>query len=130
MKEGYADFLPPLDNIHWSCLQMKYPAEDLSWLRPFEVTELDESRSVRWWSFHVNTRQDSVKNLTVLQSFLPIESCLLFFSQIEDTSDIKLTNLLNNLAVTLNLWSLHPDNLLHLKLFKQRYPVLQKLHSI
>lgn len=73
------------------------PAEDLSRLGLFEVTE---SRSVSQQSLHVNLPQYSTKNLTVLQ-LLSIQSCL-FFLQTEDTSDIKLTNLLNSPAVTLN----------------------------
>lgn len=51
----------------------KTPAEDLSRLRLFEVTELDESRSDSQRSLHVNLLQCSIKNLTILQP-LPIES--------------------------------------------------------
>jgi len=74
------------------------PAEDLSRLKLFEVTELDESRSVSQWSLHVNILQYSTKNLTIPQ-LLPK---VVYFFQMEHTSDIKLTNLLNSLAVTLN----------------------------
>lgn len=52
------------------------PAEDLSRLGLFEVTE---SRSVSQQSLHVNLPQYSTKNLTVLQ-LLSIQSCLFFFA--------------------------------------------------
>lgn len=97
-------------------------AEDLSRLGLFEVTQLHESRSVSQWPLHVNLPQYSTKNLTMRQ-LLPIQSCLFLF-QIEDTSGIKLTNLLNSPVVTLN-WSLLTD-----KLFKQGWLIPQKLRNI
>lgn len=119
---GMICFLPTPELYLLKLSLNETPAEGLSRLGLFEVTE---SRSVSQRALHANLPQYSTKNLTVLQ-LPPIQSCLFFFFQTEDTSYIKLTDLLNSPVVTFN-WSLLTDKL---ELFKQSWPMPQKLCNI